>query len=760
MSIDNVTDLEPINQYVAAAAQTDFDYTFPIFEDADLVVVVDGTVQALDTDYEVDGAGDDEGGTVTFTTALAGAEIVTIYRDIAIERLTDIAQNGKWASSTYNDEQDKTYLLLQDLKRDINRSLRIPLLAEVISDDIELDPSAFGGFYLTFDADGKPTPAALSSTTITAPILGGLLNPPTAAENAASVVPVDLAQLPGFAIRQKVNTLPGTTDMATAIQNSANAMSTLDPVTYIKDANGLSKPILIKSTFPSSFGISGNGAADSILQPLSADIKQAPENINACIINKNNNPHLHLEKMRFASSAAYTGVAVYCKEGGGGDGLAQCAFSAYLHDIFCDFPSTNSGFSTGAWQNSSFRKMTFENAKGVFTVEGVGSADNFFNGNSLFNCYDHFFGQTADTNGSFLTTIDGLHAYNHNRGRLIDVQNVNGFIADNVILEPNTGNLGSVGLAKIKNSVNVILSNQIAVARTGVPQADIAYEVEGSTLKLHDCIIDAAIGIRISGTSAVYIELDNVTFTNSATACIQINGAASGTIRTRGCKFNNSQVSAILTSVSNSISWYSEGDEFLNAGLAGSAGARNITLTTSGTVRIVNATIGRDNVSAAAGYFVDASGSSTVSFINLHIVGTPPTGFNTGAQAISLDGLGGTWVPAVGGSATYTTQQGWYKIISNVLHFGGRLTINAIGTGSKTTVSGLPFNAGATYYGAGDIPFFASAVATFTRLGLTVAPSANSFVIRTLTAAAASTGTADVFQNGTDIIFGGSVPLG
>jgi hypothetical protein len=53
MSIDNVADVTPRLQYVASASQTDFDYNFSIFTDADLIVIVDGVTQALNTDYTV-----------------------------------------------------------------------------------------------------------------------------------------------------------------------------------------------------------------------------------------------------------------------------------------------------------------------------------------------------------------------------------------------------------------------------------------------------------------------------------------------------------------------------------------------------------------------------------------------------------------------------------------------------------------------------------------------------------------------------------
>jgi hypothetical protein len=190
MSIDTVSDLPRRVQYVAAAAQTSFDYPFPIFTDADLTVDVDGVIASLDTDYTVAGEGDDTGGTITWTgTAFTGGEIVTIYSDMVIERLTDIEQNGPWSSSAYNDEQDKTYLILRELKDSIARCLRIPIAAEVDDEDIELDAATWADKYVTIDANGKPAPAVLSATTITQAVIGNLLFPRTAAEISASVVP-------------------------------------------------------------------------------------------------------------------------------------------------------------------------------------------------------------------------------------------------------------------------------------------------------------------------------------------------------------------------------------------------------------------------------------------------------------------------------------------------------------------------------------------------------------------------------------------
>lgn len=218
-TIDDVTDVSPRIQYVAAAAQTAFDYPFPIFADGDLKVYVDGVLQALTTDYTVSGATEDDGGTVTFVSALDGNEVVTIFRDTAIERTTDYAQNGPLTSAAINDDFDKLFIIAQELEQRVGRALRLPQTSEAVAADAELDPANYASKYLAFDADGLPTPALLSSATMTQATIGALLYPRTAAEISAGVTPTNYAERPGWLARYGTNTTPGTTDLTTAVAN-------------------------------------------------------------------------------------------------------------------------------------------------------------------------------------------------------------------------------------------------------------------------------------------------------------------------------------------------------------------------------------------------------------------------------------------------------------------------------------------------------------------------------------------------------------
>lgn len=200
MSIDTVNDLGARDQYVASAAQTVFPYTYPIFEDADLVVDVDGVTKALATDYTVSGETDDTGGNVTFLTPMTGGEIVTIYRDIAIERVTDMSQNGPWTSASVNDEFDRLTLIDQQLEERIGRALRLPMTASADAEDMELSPlSNWLGKFLYINSMGLPEPATFSGSgaALSQSVLAALLNPQTDAESDAGITPTNYQYLEG-----------------------------------------------------------------------------------------------------------------------------------------------------------------------------------------------------------------------------------------------------------------------------------------------------------------------------------------------------------------------------------------------------------------------------------------------------------------------------------------------------------------------------------------------------------------------------------
>jgi hypothetical protein len=51
----------------------------------------------------------------------------------------------------------------------------------------------------------------------------------------------------------------------------------------------------------------------------------------------------------------------------------------------------------------------------------------------------------------------------------------------------------------------------------------------------------------------------------------------------------------------------------------------------------------------------------------------------------------GTWFPSLGGTATYTLQEGTWARVGAIVFARGRLTVNALGTGNQFVITGLPF---------------------------------------------------------------------
>lgn len=182
-SLSSVPDVSPYIQYVATSGQTVYPYPFPITQDADLVVVINGVAQATDSTYVVSGVGNSTGGNVTLNWPGSNAgDIVTLYRDIQIERISQIAQNSGYSSQLFNNEFNNFYLIAQQLQADVTRCLQVPNTnnpAPVTT----LTPAQYANKYLAFDANGNPTPAVLTSSgAITAPIIGSVLYPQTSVE--------------------------------------------------------------------------------------------------------------------------------------------------------------------------------------------------------------------------------------------------------------------------------------------------------------------------------------------------------------------------------------------------------------------------------------------------------------------------------------------------------------------------------------------------------------------------------------------------
>ncbi len=150
-----IGDISPRVQFTGDGAQTLFTYPFPIFKDADLKVYEDTTLKTLTTDYTVLGAGNSAGGSATFLVAPANGVIVTLKRQLAIQRTSDFQESGEFRSKVINDELDTLTASLQQVDDDVSRSLRLGATDTAASLELPVKGARTSKF-LAFDANGNP----------------------------------------------------------------------------------------------------------------------------------------------------------------------------------------------------------------------------------------------------------------------------------------------------------------------------------------------------------------------------------------------------------------------------------------------------------------------------------------------------------------------------------------------------------------------------------------------------------------------------
>jgi len=152
----------PLITYVCNGTQTDFDFPFPIFASSDLLVKFDGAEQV--SGYTITGAGDTNGGSVTFDSAPAMDTILTLERLLPIERMTDFLEGGDFSADAINTELDYLVAAVQQVARENDTALRF--------DDTEITvqkvlPSLINrrNKGLGFDGNGNPVALDLSGAT-------------------------------------------------------------------------------------------------------------------------------------------------------------------------------------------------------------------------------------------------------------------------------------------------------------------------------------------------------------------------------------------------------------------------------------------------------------------------------------------------------------------------------------------------------------------------------------------------------------------
>ena len=145
-----IGDVSPRAQYVADGTQRSFTYGFPIFAAENLEIRINGLV--VGAGFTLTGAGESDGGVVTFQEPPAPGARITLRRQLSLARVTDFQENSVLRASALNDELDFQMAALQQVASDMQQSIR---MAPADDGNLQLPPrTARGNRLLGFDALG------------------------------------------------------------------------------------------------------------------------------------------------------------------------------------------------------------------------------------------------------------------------------------------------------------------------------------------------------------------------------------------------------------------------------------------------------------------------------------------------------------------------------------------------------------------------------------------------------------------------------
>jgi len=172
--------VKPRIQYTADGSLTTYEFPFAIFSASDLDVYFGENLQDTAI-YTVAGVGDSDGGSITFASAPAADTIITIVRNLSIERTSDFQEGATLRAKVLNDELDYQVACQQQIADNLNRSMVLPPYAADNDLDLTL-PLPSAGKAIVWNAAGTN----LENSSVSINALESTLNGyKTAAETAA-----------------------------------------------------------------------------------------------------------------------------------------------------------------------------------------------------------------------------------------------------------------------------------------------------------------------------------------------------------------------------------------------------------------------------------------------------------------------------------------------------------------------------------------------------------------------------------------------
>ena len=145
--------------YSGNGSLTAFAYTFKIFDEDDLTVILrasDGTetVQTITTNYTVSGVGDAGGGNVTFVTAPTATQTVVILREQPLTQGLDLVPNDPFPANSLEEALDKIVFMTQKHEEELGRAIKASRTNTITGAEFTISASDRANKVFAFDSAG------------------------------------------------------------------------------------------------------------------------------------------------------------------------------------------------------------------------------------------------------------------------------------------------------------------------------------------------------------------------------------------------------------------------------------------------------------------------------------------------------------------------------------------------------------------------------------------------------------------------------
>ena len=150
------------NSYSGNGTLDTFNYTFKIFANADVQVIIRDasateTVKTLTTHYTVTGAGSASGGTIVFTSGNipTATETVVLRRALPQTQSIDYIANDPFPAESHEEGLDRSMMAVQQLQEEVDRSIKLSRTNTMTSTEFSIGDTDRAGKIFGFDSAGE-----------------------------------------------------------------------------------------------------------------------------------------------------------------------------------------------------------------------------------------------------------------------------------------------------------------------------------------------------------------------------------------------------------------------------------------------------------------------------------------------------------------------------------------------------------------------------------------------------------------------------